>query len=287
VLFRSWNPNDTYAQYAFTLKDYAGVAWGGNTYIETYRVINDTQHLIERRLISNVATTIPFTFQQNEEYLMRLKIGSTVDYRFGWFSAGSTTDQTLVLHIVDFSTKAKLTYRYVIAEAWRSTDNTQITLNYEDTLEGTNSVVFYVKYKNGTVAHSDSSTADIVQFQWSSANATIDYKVELAINHADLGTVSYKQAVPKVAAVSSPFDFKMLGSSWPIASTQILSVFLIFVVAGIFSTLTAPLGIIVTVIFAGFLRMMGWYDIPLTLLSIIGSLAIAYAIAETKRRMGE
>jgi hypothetical protein len=111
-----------------------------------------------------------------------------------------------------------------------------------------------------------------------SDNNTLGYWVELAINHASLGSLSYTKALPPiVGGKTSPWDLSPLGS-FPIPATQVFGVCIILVFAGLFSTLNAEYGIVLVCMAAGILYLLGWLNIPVAILAFAMSLAVLYAL---------
>jgi len=277
-------PEGTYSIYYFTIQDYIGLLQTGDAYLESYRFVNGSvqqSKLIERKLVQDYVSEVPLIMNVGSTYLLKLRVGSTV-YSFGYFTAGSDTTQTLPVQDISFTSRVEIAYRYVRVEASRN--NTEITVNYQDTLENTTSVSLEIQYRNGSVAYSDSSTGYLVQFYWGNADSETDYIVYVTVNHASLGTLNYKQVLPYSPSVSPPFDLSPLGT-FPITNNQVVPLVIILFVAGVFSTLTAPLGIFLTVLTAVVLRYIGWLNLSWTILSFAMSLAVIYAIAVLKRRM--
>jgi len=277
-------PSSSYSVYEFTLRDYAGVLTGSDEYVETLKFINGSQWIIERRDASDVVNTIPFVMEVGTAYIMRL-ITPEYEYRFGWYIAGVSAEDVLPIFSFTFSSQTILTYKYVRVEAYRSKNNTLITVNYQDTLKQTNSVTLEIKFKNGTVAYSDSSTSYQVQFQWNNADNETDYIAYVTINHAKFGTLTYSKPLPYQPSLNQPFDLSILGK-FPVGEGKnILPAAIILCVAAVFSTLSAGAGIVITVLMAALLRYLGWIDLDWSLITLAASLAIMYAITEAKRRL--
>jgi len=279
-------PEGSYSIYYFNIQDYIGLLQTGNAYLESYRFVDGSYNqsmLIERKLVQDYVSEVPLIMNVGATYLLKLKIGNTV-YSFGYFTAGSDTTQTLALQDITFTSNTLLAYRYVRVEASRSSDGTEITVNYQDTLENTTSVELEIQYSNGTVAYSDSSTGYLIQFYWGSADNETDYIVYVTVTHKSLGTLTYKKVLPYSPALNPPFDLSPLGT-FPIANNQVIPLAIVVFVAAVFSTLTAPLGIFLTVLTAIVLRYIGWLNVTWSILAFAMSMALIYAIAVLKRRM--
>lgn len=284
-----FEPDADWAVYEFTLQDYAG-ATQENSYITSYHIIGGQLQPIERRNAHEVINTIPLVLVVGGSYKIVLTCGS-MEYIFGWFLASSDLTAELTLKTIDFPTNLKLAYKYILADAARSENNTVITVNYQDTLEQTQNVTLYMLYPNGTVAYGpDTSEQSTVQWNWNQADNMTDYTALLNINHEELGALSWKKTVPYIIGVSSPFDLSPLGTFPGSLSTQLVSVIIILCTASVFSVLTVPLGLAAMIWTAALLRYLGWITFTgsltgdVELLAIVGSLMFLYGLYDASRR---
>jgi hypothetical protein len=266
-------PYDTVSLYTFTIQDYAGII-GNNTYFQVDSFINNAfGTMTVTRVKATGQVTVPL--QVGRSYLLRL-VGDGWTYDFKLFIASALTSETLTTKPV-FEDRVKLTYKYILADASR--DSSSITVKYQDNLKSTLWVYLKIRLTNGTVVYASNVTGlNLVQWVYPlSDNNTLGYWVELAINHASLGSLSYTKALPPAAGRTSPWDLSPLGS-FPIPANQVFGVFIVLVFAGLFSTLNAEYGIVLVCMVAGILWLLGWLNIPAAILAFAMSLAVLYAL---------
>ena len=266
-------PYDTVSLYTFTIQDYAGII-GNNTYFQVDSFINNAYGTMTiTRVKATGQVTVPL--QVGRSYLLRL-VGDGWTYDFKLFIASSLTSETLTTKPV-FEDRVKLAYKYILADASR--DNSSITVKYQDNLKSTLWVYLKIRLTNGTVVYASNVTGlNLVQWVYPlSDNNTLGYWVELTINHASLGSLSYTKALPPTAGRTSPWDLSPLGS-FPIPANQVFGVFIVLVFAGLFSTLNAEYGIVLVCMVAGILYLLGWLNISAAILAFAMSLAVLYAL---------
>jgi hypothetical protein len=266
-------PYDTVSLYTFTIQDYAGII-GSNTFFQVDSFINDAFGTMTiTRVKATGQVTVPL--QVGRSYLLRL-VGDGWTYDFKLFVASALTSETLTTKPV-FEDRVKLAYKYILADA--SKDNSAITVKYQDNLKSTLWVYLKIRLTNGTTVYISNVTGlNLVQWVYPlSDNNTLGYWVELTINHASLGSLSYTKALPPAAGRTSPWDLSPLGS-FPIPANQVFGVFIVLVFAGLFSTLNAEYGIVLVCMVAGILWLLGWLNIPAAVLAFAMSLAVLYAL---------
>jgi len=284
-----FTPEASYGLYQFSIQDYAGMI-DSTTYLYSYRIINDTQYVLEKRNVKATVNKVPLVMTVGASYLLVLN-NSLTEYSFGYYTAGATTTDTLTVYSIDFPSQTKLTYQYIWIDASRSEDNTFILVNYQTVQGNTSLVQLWITFKNGTTTYYANSTSQTVQFQWDQADNMTNYLVYVNADHSILGTVTFRKTLPYYIDVNPPFNLSPLGT-WGIPATQVVPFLIIIAVAVVFSAVTVPLGLIMTVITAGILRYIGWVTFTGTLsgdaelLGIIGSLAIMYALYKARRKEG-
>jgi len=277
-----FTPDANYTTYGFTVKDYTGQLTSGS-YLEAWRYVNGTQRLIERAQLQNILDEVPLVLSMDRTYILQLQLPDSSTYRFGYYVTGVDVTPTLILREISFSRQAQLTYRYVTIEATRPSP-TQIQVNYHDTLDQTLNVSLSVKLRNGTLVYSDWSSSNPVQFTWNAADNETDYVVYVTVSHSFFGALEYSKALAREVSFNSPPDLGVLGSWGGVSAGNILPAMLIIVVAGAFSTLTAPVGLFATVVTAAILTYLGWINVSYTVLAVAMSLAVLYGIAWVRKR---
>lgn len=277
-----FTPPSPYYVYMFEIKDFAGVLVDESC-LETYRIINNTNYLVERRNVKdNVGNIVPMIMEQGASYLLILN-NSDSQYRFGYFLAASILDRELVLPAIAFSLKTQQTYKHVFVEAVR-TDGETITVNYEDLLEQTNQVGLEITYRNGTLAYTDSATFQKGQFQWTQADNQTDYMTTTTVDHETYGTLIYRYEVLHSPEADPPWDFSVFGTWGPLDPEAIFPLFIILITAAVFSQAYIPIGIVAVLVVSGYMWHQGWLALDATLLGDAVAFGIILIIAAAKLR---
>lgn len=271
-------PDEDYATYEFEIRDFTGdLHLGSNNWLSSWRYINGTNQLIEQILIQDVVNNIPLTLVTYQTYTLMITFYDMSTYEFGFFVSGAIANPVLALTEIAFSSRAQFTYQYVTVEATR-TLSTQITINYEDSLEDTESVILLIEYRNGTDIYTDTAFDDTYQWNWASANEYTDYLITVTITHGVFGTLTYQEAI----GVGRPFNpfpsLGTIGTFGPIAPGNLFSMFIVSVCALAFSALSAEVGGFVAVIVAATLRYWGVNNFSYTTLGIAGAIVVLYAV---------
>jgi len=274
-------PDGDYAVYSFEVRDYTGAAEA--LYLESLRSVNGTKMMVERMKVYETINQVPLTLTQSRIYTLQARLPDGSVYRFGDFIPGVQETPVLAITEIGFSGQAQLPSRYVAVEAVRP-DPGLVRVNYRDDLNQTTLVVVTVKLMNGTAVWSDSSAGPVLQFNWWGAVDGADYVVWVAVDHAGLGELSYSWALAGAApGFQSPPDLGVFGE-WPVSATGALAAFLIFVVAGAFSAVSAPVGIFAAAATAAILAYLGWLDVSYTVLGVTVAMAVILGVIMGGRR---
>lgn len=233
-----FTPDDDYASYSFTIRDYTGSVGSGDTFLEALRVVNGTERIVERMLIWDTVNTVPLTLTKDKIYILQVRFPDNSTYRFGYFIPSSDPTPILTISGMAFSNQAHYVGEHITVEATRP-NATHIQINYEDTLEQTNEVFVEICYLNGTQVWNDTAVSSDVVFNWFNAINTTDYLVNLIAEHEFYEEVTYTKFLE---GEEIPLDYldwdELLGEG----ATLGISLLLIFMGFGIFSTYTAEIG---------------------------------------------
>lgn len=265
-------PTDPFYVYYFQVYDLVGIIWG---YLETLININGTDRVVERWDIKNVKGEVPFTLSWGNAYKLRL-VCDKGSYVYGSYVAGGTSRFTLAITGDMFPTG--VVDRAFSIGAYRYNDTT-IRAYYSDTEERTNWAQFEF-YESGSavVLHAYNTTSQTVTYDWNEAASDEDYYAKITINHQDHGTLIYSYACPMLAPESeNPWTHLRELGTFPIDPALLPALFLILCVFGIFSWLSAPVGIVSTAMVTLLMRYFGWIDISWTWLGI--SIPLSFLIA--------
>jgi len=231
--------------------------------------------------IQDVVNEVPLLLTFNRVYILQALLSDNSTYRFGYFVSAVDPTPTLNIRRIAFSRQAQLSYRYVTVEATRP-NATHIQLNYLDTLAQTTFLDFTIRLRNGTFVYNDNSTLDSVQFNWLSADNETDYIAYLDITHGFFGTLQYSEPLTGGISVMAVPTLEVVGTWGGMSASSVLPAAIIFVVAGAFSLLSAPVGLFAVVVTAGVLTYLGWCSIPYTILATAMGLAVIFGIAHRR-----
>lgn len=186
-----FTPDDDYASYSFTIKDYTGSIGAGDTFLEALRIVNGTEFLIERALIMDAINAVPLTLTQNQIYILQIRLSDDSLYRFGYFIPSSDPTPTIIINQMPFSSQTHYLGEDISTLATRPTP-THIQLTYLDKSELTIGLDIEILFLNKTVAYTDSATGEnSITFNWYNAHNESDFIVNLNIDHYLYGESSY------------------------------------------------------------------------------------------------
>jgi len=203
-------------------------------------------------------------------------------------NTGSSYTDVMVLRSVSFSSQVQLAFRHVQIEA--ASSGGDLVCNYQDERAHTTAFQVWVYNSTGHLVFSDYTTVyapfSTAVITWSSAagyNTSLTYRVRMVGAHTDYGNLTQINYVQMAPAYSAPFDLSFLDPSgthtW---LTDLMPYAVIIATGGIFSTLTAPVGIMIMVFMTASMYYMGWIDINENMLILVVVIAILYAMR--KRR---
>jgi len=275
-------PDGVYATYGFEVRDYTGRASEG-LYLESLRMVNDTLTMVERMKLSDLFNQAPLTLTDGVIYHLRARLPDGAIYDFGDYIPGVEEVPILQLTELTFTQMSQSPGRYIRLEAVRPRYDL-VRVNYLDELGQTVEVEVSVTLLNGTEVWYDSASGALLQFNWWDAINETDYVVWVTVNHTRLGLLQYSWALAGAPpTVEGPPDVGVLGT-WPVESTSILAAGLILLVAGAFSMLSAPIGVMAAASTAAVLDYLGWIDVPYVLLALAFFIAVALGLLGGGRR---
>ncbi len=273
------NPATYSFVYSFTVTDFYGMS---NPYLQT-SVSSDgiNYYVVESKLIES--NPITFVLQQYTSY--RLTFRCTQGTYTQTFSAEEVfTIDLLVMHGAFLSTNTT----YIEANATRPT-STSILTQYLDPSASTTWMYYTVTHKVGTTTYTDytyNNTGSSQSDLWSSANATVDYTVNM---QALVGTETYTWTIPVSASTigTNPFTglITPLGT-WPSGfnADELPWIIIVICVAAIFSFWSVTAGAFLSWIIAGVFMALGWITvIPVPVYGLAGVVCFLVGYAESKK----
>lgn len=275
-----FKPNDPYFYYNLDIIDLVGVS---NAYLESYVNVNGSTFTVERRRFI-AGNLIPYVLTWGKDYGFRITCDQG-NYDFGHVTP--TTEETLQFTITSLSFPSDYEVYEDITLSAERTDDTDIQILYEDEAERTNYVNVTIYRVVGVQQewvqeYFTQQYVNTLDMTWSMAEANQNYIVTFDINHADYGELSWEFSCPRMAGGSNPFDFGFLGE-WPIDSSQIISFAIIMTIFGLGSAKDSHIVLIAGIIVAMFLAYIGWFAVPWTILTLVFSLAILYALSRRRK----
>ena len=239
------------------------------------RYVNGSLKVVEKRKV-DTEKKVSVSLVENTKY--NIEIGNGGNYAFGDVLFTSVTSVTLTLKGLEFPENIIIGYRYVRVHAWRDIKSGSIILNYEDTLDKTNSVFFTVYYQaNNTVAYTANTTSSTWVCTWNDADNQTDYFCKVVVNHQTLNIITYNQVLPRLYQDGSPWGLDVLGTL-PFDTSVLIPAFMVLAVAGGFSALNVRIGLFAAVALATALTYLGWLPLSPEILVIAWALAILFAL---------
>jgi hypothetical protein len=226
-----------------------------------------------------------------------LMLGQKYSIEVGIYSIGdflTTTDLSpeIVVPVLTFPDPVNIGFLYIKAYADRSYDGAvfdTIRFIYEDVSNNgtgnTNTVYLYIYFQDDmTIADQQIWVGkDIIAYSWATVDKNTDYYLVAIINHNYYGRLDYRTVLPRGFSNTTPWGLDFLGTL-PFNSAYLIPSFILLVVAGIFSTLNAPVGLLATVVTASFLSYEGWLPIGVDVLVFCFALVFIFGIVMARRR---
>lgn len=267
--------------YSFSLLDELGVTSQAQ-YFDSRILINDTWVVSERKYLEEAGET-SFLMAYGNTYRMVLHNGDDIEYVLGDFIAGTDLTQTMYVRAINFPRMYILVYSYVLCYASRT--ETTVTVDYNDTLSGTQDGTVSIYFKNGTLATAPLSiTANETQINWNLADNETDYYVHVDVNHSILGTLHFARPLPHGFTPPNPWGLSPLGNITGLETANLIPFFAILSVTFIFSSINIGFGVFAVVCMLGVFIALGWIDMSTTTITVLFVLVILFSLGLYKRR---
>jgi len=271
-------PNSTPEVYSFTLRDYIGIVGDGDCYLESWRVVNGTDTLIERNLIWNSETSTPLVLENNKVYTIKVRRNTGALVKdFGYFIPVGDDPPTLSLTSFTFDQYYQPVTNWISVNATRYAPAfTTITVGYQDDLLMTAlAVVTITNRTSGVVVYTANSTDDDHIFTWAGAGNTTTYVANLNMTHTYYGWVSKTWILDGEFTPGTVPNFSLGG-----LSNDLLSVFLVFgVFAGSATVANKTTALFAAASIAAMLKMIGMFSVGWEGIFLAGIFAVAIGLA--------
>ena len=281
-------PESPYFYYNVEIIDFVGLH---NTYIECQTYANGTILTVERKKLSTGKGSLCLTEFKRYSYNLIADEGI--------FSLGTVeTPQRpiwepakITFIITPAMLEAEPTNFQGISLTAKRVNETCIQISYIDNRSRTQSISVTIystgKFNGLTEEYSQTYTSQQIAIFWKDALPDKDYIVEIQVEHADYGTLTWK--IP----CNSPnppgrqiIDWNTIFgwiADWPITPSNFVSAIIVFAVIVLGGFKDSAFALLLGAITAGVLIMLGWLGMSWAILSVIVSLIIAYAIVKGRR----
>ena len=282
-------PQDVSDVYLFTIRDLTGYLNGKTCVLEAYRTIGGHTVVLSSMSFVNTVNGIPLRLSRNRIVELKLWTASMSNrYSFGYFMpTGNPLDHELIFNYNGFDNTLQYVNSWISASASRNI--TRIDVTYENRLIGYSFNATATLYRrNGSPVQALTSYLDAYTFTFTGLNSTTDYFVNLKMFHSHWPG----QAIDKTWIFEGAKSYQVPGAyledmGWTFGGvSNVIPAFLLIVIAGVFSFASAPLGLLLTVIFAGIFNATGFMPIPVALLSLAFSLVIIFIISRRSQQVG-
>jgi len=265
----------TLTYYGFEVRDYSNVIAIG-AYLESYKAINGTERLIERVDIGSGYNEVQLLLVYQTSYHLVVITSEQTVYDQSYFIAGVDTSPMVVLNEISFENSIHIAHEHIRVAHFREDDAlTNITVNYQDTLERTDALNWTVWDRWGVMHYNVSNVGgQLVSFTWDGADNETVYVSKLYITHSYYDDPIFTEIlfVPQEDKTSL-IDFSFLGTSI-IPLDQIFMIGLVWVMGGIFSFVSVGIGSIFVAGMTTLLKFWGMLNTDWTIIAFLWGMAL-------------
>jgi len=174
-------PDDNFAIYTFTVRDFTNKLSKGDAYIEAWRIVNTTDTLIERMVI-DVHNQVPLNLVTGATYSIVIRYYDNTTLDWGFFVSGQILTTTIILRGVEITDQAYLIGNFISVEIARPI-TTQITVDYLATRPTTIWSNVTVVIRNGALFTFRSNANESYTFNVGGLDADTGYTVLVEGEH--------------------------------------------------------------------------------------------------------
>ena len=279
-------PESPYFFYTVEVFDFIGIH---NVYVETLVSANGSQYIAERRRIP-VGGKASFCLTEFKSYSYRL-ISDEAIISLGTVETPERWDPRISFFVTPAMLEAEPTNYQGISLTAKRMNTTCIQICYIDNRSRTQSVkvtIYLMEKASLTQEYSQTFTSQQISITWNNALPNKDYLVEIQVEHADFGTITWK--IPCVSpnppgrqTINWNTIFGWI-ADWPITPSNFISSIVIMAIIALGSFKDSAFALLLGAITAGILIGLGWFSMSWAILSVVISLIIAYAIVKGRRQ---
>jgi len=278
---------DSLTSYTITFLDWVG-ALSTYSWVSASRYINGTETVVDKRKVDEQKKVV-MGLQSGKTYVIKVEAEAGTTYTWGELTVTSDTTIELSIKGLEFPQDVILTYRYVRAYGYRTSNNStydSIVHLYEDTKLNTDSVNVSIYNSSDILIHSYLyEDTDSFSYTWNNALHNESYFSRVTIDHGDYGILEFRQSYARGFS-DPPFALDFLGSlPGDISTSTLFPMGMLLVLTLIFSALTAGFGGIMVVVFASVFTYWGWISFDVNTLVFVGVLAVLYAVMKNYKRV--
>jgi hypothetical protein len=268
-------------------KDLANVFAPGAATLRISKVISGVSTVVTEFSVPDTISSNPAALIPNTAYTVDL-----IDHNGGTHALGnyipliSTQTPTFLLAQTPFAGLIQFVVPNLQYSCARITPYTTITVNYVNTLTAYTTPWARVdwKYRNGTIAHSLTSSGEAITFTWTGATPATEYVVTLRVYHTFFGNVTksfISTGIPFNPA--APISLVGLGNWGGVAASAVVGIIVILLFAGLGSSMKPGAAAVMLCIVGAILAYEGWLIITGTVLTIALVFAVIMAMNEERR----
>lgn len=280
----------TYPELAASLfniqfKDLANVFGYGTATLRITRYVGGVLTTIQLTPVPDTIVSNPTPLVPNDPYIVDLIDAKGVTHALGnYIPLASVTTPMFLLASTPFGNLVQFVSVWLKYSSVRVAPYTTSTVTYLNTLTTSTTPWANCTWRltqYGPVQHSLASSGENIVFTWAGATANRDYIVTLRVYNTFFGNVSkvfMASGAPYVPG--APLDLVGLGNWGGVASTSIIGIFGILVVAGLGTGYKAGSAAVMVVLVSALIAYEGWIAISYTILVIGLAFAVMMAINE-------
>ncbi len=249
------------------------------SWIEARRKINGTLTVCEKRK-ADIEKKVVMNLLCGSKY--SIYISNDVSIDFGDLLMTPATTIQLTLTGLEFPYTITEGYRYLRVWGYR-VSGTTCRIDYQDLQGYTTKVTITYYFINDTIAYETSSSSQSFISTWSGADEDTTYYVVADIERTT-GDLGYRTVLMR-AFSENPWGIDLLWPSAPFDTNIIIPALIILCVAGVFSSLSVPVGAFATVVTTIVCATIWALPIPAEVLVLCLGLCIVLAVTYGKKRV--